>query len=278
MAAWLFNDFNPPLAKMVIVRDPVGCIGSKLISTLLQGTRRFQSVAVLESPGRSLAYLHDYLDDLESFFYVLCHLILLYDAPGIISPANEAALARWQRDDLQVVADAKGAFLSKRTREVSAWWGDAGRTLLSKFQALMNEIVDDKCHIIDTRTLTPEAKLERLAVMNEEFNVHYEAVIKLFDNALAQIENEDAALEFKISPQLSNVNSRIAVMATHTLTNTVTRTTHKCLTDNCQSSGRPAKKSRPATRLQDGVPKSSTTVSPQEPTPLRRRLRRRKHP
>ncbi|KAF6760716.1 hypothetical protein DFP72DRAFT_756616, partial [Ephemerocybe angulata] len=46
------------------------------------GTKRFQSVAVLRNLKLVLPPQHDHLDDLESFFHILCHLLLLYKSPG----------------------------------------------------------------------------------------------------------------------------------------------------------------------------------------------------
>ncbi|KAF6743727.1 hypothetical protein DFP72DRAFT_790608, partial [Ephemerocybe angulata] len=46
------------------------------------GTPRFQSVSVMRNLALQLPPVHDHLDDIESFFYVLCHLVLLFDSPG----------------------------------------------------------------------------------------------------------------------------------------------------------------------------------------------------
>ncbi|KAF6760718.1 hypothetical protein DFP72DRAFT_756880, partial [Ephemerocybe angulata] len=87
------------------------------------GTRRFQSISVLRSLELELPPAHDYLDDLESFFYVLCHLVLLFERPGKRSERMDANLVYWESEDASVVANAKGAVLYD-TWECPSWWGE----------------------------------------------------------------------------------------------------------------------------------------------------------
>ena len=49
----------------------------------LQGTRAFQSLNVLHSYElEHESTPHSYMDDLESFFYILCWICCGYDGPG----------------------------------------------------------------------------------------------------------------------------------------------------------------------------------------------------
>ena len=74
----------------------------------MQGTGAFQSISVLSSvnkaAGRALSY--DYLDDLESFFYVFWWISLGYDGPNkpIIDDRRPDILKQWDQNDAITVA------------------------------------------------------------------------------------------------------------------------------------------------------------------------------
>ncbi len=49
----------------------------------MKGTRAFQSINILRSYKKKNKFTpHSYMDDLESFFYVLCWVCCGYSAPG----------------------------------------------------------------------------------------------------------------------------------------------------------------------------------------------------
>ena len=62
----------------------------------LQGTRAFQSINVLTSyiPGNK-ARPRSYMDDLESFFYVLCWICFGYDGPGKRIGHFKSTFSKW---------------------------------------------------------------------------------------------------------------------------------------------------------------------------------------
>src|SRR5882762_8733844 len=52
-----------------------------------QGTHMYQSYKVLSEPHPDVRP-HDFMDDLESFFYVLCHVTFLYDGGRPMQPTS----------------------------------------------------------------------------------------------------------------------------------------------------------------------------------------------
>ncbi|KAJ2919822.1 hypothetical protein MD484_g596, partial [Candolleomyces efflorescens] len=68
------------------------------------GTRLFQSIIVLRSFEKRFKATHDYLDDLESMFYVLCYLMFGFSGPGDrVRPVVTDMLNSWD------VADSRTA-------------------------------------------------------------------------------------------------------------------------------------------------------------------------
>ncbi|KAF8971790.1 hypothetical protein BDZ97DRAFT_1785143 [Flammula alnicola] len=83
------------------------------------GTRAFQSVNVLESYRRRDAVSHDYLDDLESFFYVLCWVCFGYAGPNKkVEPLPEV-LESWEKEEPQTAAMGKQTFFFRPLEESS---------------------------------------------------------------------------------------------------------------------------------------------------------------
>src|SRR5882762_10905431 len=75
-----------------------------------QGTHMYQSYKLLSGPHANVRP-HDFMDDLESFFYVLCHVTFLYDGGRPMKPtSSHPALHDWnsRRRD---AANAKHSFL-----------------------------------------------------------------------------------------------------------------------------------------------------------------------
>ncbi|KAF6760811.1 hypothetical protein DFP72DRAFT_1165929 [Ephemerocybe angulata] len=80
------------------------------------GTRLYLSVCLLDQISWSAVprIPRDYLDDIESFFYVLCHL--LYGYEGVNSPAPDAFrpgsnMARWEQEDTEAATNRKYMFV-----------------------------------------------------------------------------------------------------------------------------------------------------------------------
>ena len=70
----------------------------------------YQSYKILGGPLLNVRP-HDFMDDLESFFYVLCHVTFLYDGGnGMRSPSNHPELRKWTVSP-ESAADSKYAFM-----------------------------------------------------------------------------------------------------------------------------------------------------------------------
>jgi hypothetical protein len=64
-------------------------MGFSLLVSQPQGTRLFQSICVLDSCDPiGFAPDHDYLDELESFLYVLAYILLLFRPDGSLLPSG----------------------------------------------------------------------------------------------------------------------------------------------------------------------------------------------
>src|SRR5882762_5277901 len=75
-----------------------------------QGTHMYQSYKVLSEPHPDVRP-HDFMDDLESFFYVWCHVTFLYDGGRSIQPTfNHPVLHDWN-SRRRHAANAKRLFL-----------------------------------------------------------------------------------------------------------------------------------------------------------------------
>ncbi|KAF6743499.1 hypothetical protein DFP72DRAFT_976484 [Ephemerocybe angulata] len=157
------------------------------------GTRRFQSISVLLSEMWHCSPSHDYFDDLESIFYVLCTLVLLFEKPGVRSEPDERNFVKWDHSDPVCSGEAKIAFVNAYPIEASPFWGEVCEELVIGFKAILKPILDRKDAIRVSRKVPKEAKPDKLEAIGREFDSDdvYENVIKLFDDALLAIERED---------------------------------------------------------------------------------------
>ncbi|KAF6760722.1 hypothetical protein DFP72DRAFT_881339 [Ephemerocybe angulata] len=176
MATWTFKDVTEQRAEAGV------------------GVRRFQSASVLWSLIAELPPIQDYLDDLESFFYVLCHLVVLFDRPGKRNMAMDDTLARWETEgDLQTVMNGKAAICCGNCPQASLWWGDSSDALVKGFRKLIWEAMADKIAIRRNHWISHEEQRQRLEAVAKDYGDIHDKVIKLFDDALASFEQEDLA-------------------------------------------------------------------------------------
>ncbi|TFK69109.1 hypothetical protein BDN72DRAFT_878651, partial [Pluteus cervinus] len=153
------KDATPPGSRGVLI-DLDRAIRITVKDSLLGatpniGTRAFQSASVLYSDTiRHDAqvwrnpdlqpYPHDYLDDMESLFYVLCWVCYQFDSPGIRRglPHN---LSRWMEDP-GISANSKSLFLASPLPELPEYFqrGSAFPHLLEKLRQRFLTISEDK--------------------------------------------------------------------------------------------------------------------------------------
>ncbi|KAJ3503631.1 hypothetical protein NMY22_g18183 [Coprinellus aureogranulatus] len=156
------------------------------------GTRLYQSLSVLDSYRTgSWATAHDYLDDLESFLYVLTHLMYGWTAPGQEISPRPTFLLDWDNETPHIAHQLKELFMLKDIdfKRVAPFWGEACRDLLESFHDYMlDNIVREKLRIIKIED--PDARLKRLKKLHEKRKEHYDTVKGLFDKAIAQLEQQ----------------------------------------------------------------------------------------
>ncbi|KAF6760726.1 hypothetical protein DFP72DRAFT_881346 [Ephemerocybe angulata] len=182
MAAWTHTDIS-------VLRAEVGI-----------GTRRFQSTAVLRNMLLKFPPVHDHLDDIESFFYVLCHLILLFESPGKRIEERDEQLSKLEMKEPEYAADMRGSILYGPWC-CSPWWGKATEELLTGFQAFLIPMVRQKNVFRQRYSCSKEERRDLLEAFGKENGVDvYDKVLKLFDTALAAYEREDRAAEGSALP------------------------------------------------------------------------------
>ena len=104
---------------------------------------------------------HDYLDDLECFLYVICHVMYAFERPGVWVAKLVRGMTRCMDGDLFTVAAMKWRFcedLKELGPEISEWWGHHCATLLEEFGKVVFDIQKKKKAIFENTRLTAEAK------------------------------------------------------------------------------------------------------------------------
>jgi hypothetical protein len=141
--------------------------------------------------------VHDYLDDIESFFYVLCYLMLCFNGAGEYTKAIlSAEVKKWDSDDPTVAANQKWTFVSWPLAEdcVSSYWEDPCVSLLEDFKEFIEDIVKAKTKIFAAR-ITDKEKREKIENLHGKINEHYKKVLDLFDKAIEMLPDYDPVVE-----------------------------------------------------------------------------------
>ncbi|KAJ2912016.1 hypothetical protein MD484_g8397, partial [Candolleomyces efflorescens] len=166
------------------------------------GSSLFQSISVLlgsvplEGSLETIPPLaQDYLDDLESFFYIYIYLIHVYDSNGVLLPFQSHLIKEWRRETPKGVATSKRAFLVDifTPRQIAQEWPEACIKLLNSFGSWIEPYTGKKRRIV----LRYRDDLESVA--NEEFEemmkevaAQYRQVIRMFNDAILSLEINDS--------------------------------------------------------------------------------------
>ena len=134
----------------------------------------------------------DYMDDLEGFFYVLCHIIFVFSKPGVRNREPPRLFLLWAEEDNSVVAAAKSCMLGGDfpVDDIPSFWGAAIRTMMLEFRTVLSEIFDTKTRITRNRSLDRDGKLEALSAFAQDVDTHFDKVKAIFDSAISQLELE----------------------------------------------------------------------------------------
>lgn len=168
------------------------------------GTRNYQSIAVLQSydlePGQPI-FPHGYLDDLESFFYVLCDIMFNRFSIGTeIDREAKKLLDQWgSSNGLQSKIIFTQFTLDSGLIDVD-FWGTACAELLKDFHGFMKAIIYQK-ETIRVKRATREEKARLLKEMEADGKVgeYYDAVDALLKKALVALETEEPEIEARLA-------------------------------------------------------------------------------
>lgn len=151
-----------------------------------KGTRMFQSANVLSSAYHpDVAHTHDYLDDLESFYYVTAYLILAYDARGRFL-RHPREMKDWDDCSASGSFQAKITYMTTKGSRVasraSSTWGKECCTLLEQFHDLIRDV-----------TLARHG--EEVIPNERDSDYYYDAIKVIFETAIAQLPDEEPMLD-----------------------------------------------------------------------------------
>jgi hypothetical protein len=136
---------------------------------------------------------HDYLDDLEAFFWLFCYLVLIYNPTGgrgLWTQGHEW-VERWMKPH-HFAFDSKSSFLTNGTLRAElgevmyAGWGDICQDLLIDFRDLITAFCKAKESSIFNAQEPAEdgTAANRFSDVLRDVNGNYARVIGLFDIAL----------------------------------------------------------------------------------------------
>ncbi|KAJ3524656.1 hypothetical protein NMY22_g10901 [Coprinellus aureogranulatus] len=173
------------------------------------GLRIFQSLSVLGSRySEDVAPPHDYLDDLESFFYLLVYIFLRCKPDGTRLHSNEegpSILSSWDEDDASLAFMSKsglygsGPVATRTRRFIESVWGS---TWLDLFTKLRNWIFKRRG---EKEKLSYQGK--DLAVLYTHREEHYSTMLGMFDETINFIRTSTGPPESAGDPLLQASSS-----------------------------------------------------------------------
>ena len=127
---------------------------------------------------------HNYLDDMESFFYVLCWICFAYDGPGLLIRPQPSFLCLWEELNPEIASDSKRAFLHKYALPgMSSWFGTTFETLLQNFRKFLDAEISRKDRLMHEKA--PRLSLEDLKA---DATKHYAIVLGFVGDAIKDLE------------------------------------------------------------------------------------------
>ncbi|CAA7267330.1 unnamed protein product [Cyclocybe aegerita] len=195
-----------PLDRLPRASDRSGTLSYFSTTILRFATRLSYDPKKLEDPRD----YHTHWEDLQSFFYLLCHICLGYSGPGEEADPYPLLLEEWN-DDYDTALEAKEEFLDDEGREVykaTPYFGGIFDSLLIELYEFL-ERTDDEF----TRTLVGLSKrLEFItkADIDEYAKTHYEEYLTIIDRAISALEAETQEV---VQPAgITKVSTRRAIL------------------------------------------------------------------
>ncbi|KAJ2914094.1 hypothetical protein MD484_g6314, partial [Candolleomyces efflorescens] len=166
------------------------------------GNSLYQPISALRGHGMAEPLVHDHLDDLESFFYVLAYIMHVYDSRGVFHSIPNTFRA-WIEygDNPDVLALLKQGFLVQSTisMEFSDRWPATYLVLFYDFRGFIEKVFRQKDVVINDRPADGRDELKRLRLRADE---HYDYILGLFDRAISTLEKDEAAASPTALPPL----------------------------------------------------------------------------
>ncbi|RXW16527.1 hypothetical protein EST38_g9323 [Candolleomyces aberdarensis] len=166
------------------------------------GHLQYLSISMLlnvAASGDDDTLAHDYLDDMESSFYVTAALTYEYNGPKKLQDPSPEILNKWLefqdattcRENLEF---KKRLMLSERpadpTQHMAPYWSDATRVLLQRFYNFTREMAQEKVEIRECQNDTWRARLDKLYSKSDVFR-NYDTVLGFFDEAISKISKSE---------------------------------------------------------------------------------------
>ncbi|KAF5340996.1 hypothetical protein D9611_006097 [Ephemerocybe angulata] len=173
------------------------------------GTRLFQSLAMLKglTKEKLAALAQDYLDDLESFFYVLCALIYGFDgiqnSQSPIDSAGQLMLETWKNPDIGFAYSSKSAYVTSSntgTVDPPAFWSVPCLNLCNELQAYLAPLAQEKHRIRQLKGR--DVRKRELSNLYDNIDKHYADIVALFESAVTELSKPGGDASRR-SPSLS---------------------------------------------------------------------------
>ncbi|KAJ2913053.1 hypothetical protein MD484_g7363, partial [Candolleomyces efflorescens] len=176
----------------------------------------FQSIAVLLSSINKLTPAHNYLDDLESFFYVLCIVIFGFEGPGLTYERSlPDSFKQWSSSNHLSASDSKYGFITRAmdpdNLNFPEWWGEECLTLLLDFKRFFKNISEEKDSWVERR-LSQDQRRENMERLLSKADEHYAHILFLFYSTIEKLKkaSQDPQPSIPDEPQLAAATSAIA--------------------------------------------------------------------
>lgn len=152
----------------------------------------YQSVAVCRSLSIRLVPAQTYLDDLESIFYVVTHLLFGFTRPATLVHNRTWFLNYWNSSDQELVAEAKNGYALNvlPLSQAPLFWGKPCRTFLKDLNAVIREILLKKVDIREDEDMTDDQRLDAYDELAEQGDTFFQQAKAAFDKVIAALEKE----------------------------------------------------------------------------------------
>lgn len=201
------KDMNPlersiPVSPIMKISRPT----LTLLYSCAQGTRHFLSVSLLKRFNSEATFIRprDYMDDLESFFYVLCSICCEYSAPDVSIKPPPKNISEWRTLGEKDLFGSKVRFYREGVDsylEVTEYFGEIFRTLIrGLFQFFKNHIVSA---VLDRQDKSIPTSCNPSPTAGEA----YEAILELFSKAIICLDLELDAMPCRCSKVKSDAST-----------------------------------------------------------------------